>query len=132
MIKPCNIVIDVPDVERAAAFYERLLGWKRIVSHAAYIQIDSLEGGASLGFQLDEGYTPPSWPESDGHGQMLHIDFLVDDAVKEKQRALELGATLAPRQFMPEAEGVTLLDPFGHPFCLIRGWYGHDNEKAGV
>lgn len=126
MIKPCNIVIDVPDIERAAVFYERLLGWKRIVNQPFYVQIDGMDGAPSLGFQLDEAYEPPLWPESSGHGQMMHIDFLVDDVASEKQRAIELGASPAPEQFMPETEGVTMMDPFGHPFCLIKGWYGHE------
>ena len=125
MIKPCNIVLDVPDIEAAAQFYERLLGWRRTANHAFYIQIDGMDGGASLGFQQDEAYRPPAWPQSDGHGQMVHIDFLVDDVEAEKRRALALGASLPQRQFMPVEEGVTLLDPFGHPFCLIRGWYVH-------
>lgn len=124
MIKPCNLVIDVPDVQAAAAFYERLLGWKRTVENAAinYIQIDGLDGQISLGFQLDEDYAPPNWPEARGNGQMLHIDFEVDDVEKEKNRALALGAALPEQQFMPEEEGVTLLDPFGHPFDLVRSW----------
>lgn len=127
MIRPCNIVMDVPDVQAAANFYERLLGWQRTaeIAEIDYIQIDGMDGRVSLGFQLDEDYRPPNWPDSAGNGQMLHIDFEVDDVEREKARALALGAALPERQYMPPEEGVTLLDPFGHPFDLVRAWFGH-------
>ena len=79
-----------------------------------------------MGFRRDEAYRPPAWPESEGNGQMVHMDFAAVDVEAETQRALVLGASLPERQLMPEMEGVTLLDPFGHPFCLIRSWYGHE------
>ncbi|MCZ2820291.1 VOC family protein [Modestobacter sp. VKM Ac-2977] len=62
---------------------------------------------------------PPVWPPVAGEQRpMMHLDVQVgdlDDAVAE---AVALGATLAQDQPQPDVR--VLLDPAGHPFCLVR------------
>ena len=120
-IKLHGIVIDVPNMEKTPAFYEKLLGWKRLFEDDEWTQIGDESGTHSVGFQADLDYVAPSWPEAtEGHGQMMHLDFLVDDLDKAVERALSLGAAKAKAQFMGD-HGMTLLDPDGHPFCLVTG-----------
>lgn len=51
---------------------------------------------------------------------MAHLDFGVDrkDLQEAVDRALRLGGRLAEAQYGGD-EWITLLDPAGHPFCLL-------------
>ena len=49
-------------------------------------------------------------------GQMLHLDFYVDNLEEAVRHALSLGARLAGEQYFKTSR--TLIDPAGHPFCL--------------
>jgi predicted enzyme related to lactoylglutathione lyase len=49
----------------------------------------------------------------------MHLDFHVRDLDAGVQRAIGLGATLAPEQ--PGEGWRVMLDPVGHPFCLVPG-----------
>jgi hypothetical protein len=72
----------------------------------------------NLNFQNADGYEPPVWPEVPGkQQQMEHLDFVVDNLGEAVNRAVGLGAKKAPQQFIPEI--TVMLDPAGHPFCLI-------------
>jgi hypothetical protein len=48
---------------------------------------------------------------------MMHFDFQVGDLDSAVAEAVELGATLAMSQ--PQENVRVLLDPAGHPFCLV-------------
>lgn len=115
-----GIVIDVPNMEKSPVFYEKLLGWKRLYGDSEWVQIADESGTWSIGFQADEDYAAPSWPDSAQGGQMLHLDFVVDDLDDAVNLALSLGATKAEAQYMGD-HGMTLLDPDGHPFCFVTG-----------
>ena len=74
-----------------------------------------------LAAQQAEDYLAPVWPSEVGKQQMMaHLDFAVrrSEYRETLERALSLGARMAPAQFGAE-EGTTLLDPAGHPFCLV-------------
>lgn len=113
------IVLDSDDAERLSDFYATLLGWEKHRYDAEWIIVSSGKGeGTPLVFQQVEGYTPPTWPAAPGaQQQMLHLDFYVDEVPPEVQRALGLGAALAATQFDPHWR--VLLDPAGHPFCIL-------------
>jgi hypothetical protein len=49
---------------------------------------------------------------------MMHFDFQVADLDAAVEEAVGLGATLAESQ--PQVTVRVLLDPAGHPFCLVR------------
>ena len=75
--------------------------------------------GQFIVFQQAEGYVPPVWPPAEGSQRtMMHFDFQVGDLDSAVNEAKELGAELAADQ--PQAHVRVLLDPAGHPFCLVR------------
>lgn len=122
-IKLDCIVIDVPDLKKGSAFYRALLGLTEAYADEAWVSLESRDLPLRLGLQHEPDYAPPAWPLPAGHGQMLHLDFLVADVPAAVAYCERLGATKAADQFMET--GVTMLDPFGHPFCLLP-----DNEGA--
>lgn len=116
-----TVVLDCPDVAALSDFYIRLLGWKPSWTlDGQWADIASPSGGVKLGFQKNEDYVPPVWPEAPGaQQQMEHLDFRVAPENRERAvaHALACGAKKAPEQFSDE--WVVLLDPVGHPFCFV-------------
>lgn len=112
-----SIVIDCADNQKLSEFYHQLLGWDFVeVSEEGWKAIQSSEGLLIL-FQQIDGYIPPVWPQKKNkQGQMMHIDFMVDDLNNAIEKAVLLGATVCPEKYYDSSR--TLLDPEGHPFCL--------------
>ncbi|MEU6153670.1 VOC family protein [Actinosynnema sp. NPDC047251] len=110
-----SFVIDCPDPEVLANFYNAILEWK-IDPSADWIDIRS-EEGQCISFQRVADYKPPVWPSQDVPQQM-HLDVVVDDLDTAEAAVLELGATKHPHQ--PGTSFRVFLDPAGHPFCLCR------------
>ena len=76
-------------------------------------------GYPGLTFQRDPDYVPPVWPGKPGDQQtMEHLDFAVDDLPAAVARAVSLGARVADEQFTQD--WTVMLDPEGHPFCLLN------------
>lgn len=114
-----GIVLDCADPEALAGFYQRLLGWPREPAGEGWAAL-AAPGGWTLAFQAVPAYAPPVWPWQPGApGQMLHLDWRVDDLDEAVAFALACGATLAGTQYFTTAR--TLLDPAGHPLCLDNG-----------
>ena len=117
-----TVILECPDVRRLLAFYQGLLDWPVVLDEETFVRIECPETGMGLAFQLDEDYVPPVWPTEPGKQQMMaHLDFGVADPHELEQaaaRALALGATMAPSQYGGD-DWLTLLDPAGHPFCLV-------------
>ncbi|MDR1021417.1 MAG: VOC family protein [Synergistaceae bacterium] len=113
------VTIDSSDFRALADFYVKLLGGKIVREFGGHGVAVGVPGtDINLNFQNADGYSPPIWPEEPGkQQQMAHLDFFVDDLDDAVKRAAELGATKAGQQFIPEI--VVMLDPAGHPFCLI-------------
>jgi hypothetical protein len=75
-----------------------------------------------MAFQEIEEYQPPVWPWKEGkQGQMLHLDFYVENLEEAVVYAIQLGARQADEQYFRTSR--TMFDPAGHPFCL-------DTEEA--
>ncbi len=111
-------VINSQDPDAHASFYERLLGWPRLMDEPDWIALRRPEGGTAIAFQRDRAAIQPTWPSTPGGQQMLlHLDFTTDDLDGAVHHALESGASLAPHQ--PSKNERVLLDPAGLPFCLI-------------
>jgi catechol 2,3-dioxygenase-like lactoylglutathione lyase family enzyme len=120
-----RICIDVPDLDRAIAFYVAALGlapgrrlgseWVELLG--APVPIDLLPRAAG---------SAPS-PRAGGartyerHWTPVHLDLVVEDLDLAVGRALAAGATLE-RPVTGAAWGrmANLADPFGHGICLLQ------------
>lgn len=116
-IKKVNIVIDCADAGVMSKFYSKILKWECTHPHANGWAAITSPFGMVIAFQEVENYTPPVWPWQEGkQGQMLHLDFYVDNLEEAVQFAVECGAKLANEQYYKTSR--TMIDPAGHPFCL--------------
>lgn len=117
------VAIDCPDPRVLGAFYSAITGWRETRPHEDYpewVQLVS-EGGATIAFQRVADYAPPQWPGQE-HPQQLHLDFAVPDLDAGEAAVLALGAIKHAVQPAPD-EFRVLLDPAGHPFCLVHERY---------
>lgn len=113
-----GVVLDAPDPQALARFYEDLLGWKRIQDEPEWVKLGSPDGGSGLSFQQESAYVAPTWPAGPGdQQQQVHLDIQVDDLDVAGAHAVSLGARLA--DFQPQDDVRVYLDPVGHPFCLF-------------
>lgn len=126
-------VLDARDAVQLARFYAALLEWTIVDEHAgddgSWALITSPEGDLKMEFQGLPDYTPPTWPNAAGQQQMMmHLDIAVgvlggDGDPRSRffevvDHAVSLGARVAEHQ--PQEDRLTvLLDPAGHPFCLV-------------
>ncbi|MFE6307723.1 VOC family protein [Nocardiopsis sp. NPDC057823] len=118
-MRPTAVTLDCADPLELAAFYSRAtclpLDPRSTADFAALEPGD----GIALAFQRVDGYRPPRWPGQEVP-QQIHLDFAVGDPDAAQAELLALGATAPAGQ--PNAERWrVLLDPAGHPFCLVRG-----------
>lgn len=112
-------VLECRDPCALADFYARLLGWQKGYVSDGFVIIGSGEGGADIGFQRNEDYARPTWPDVPGEQQMmLHLDFAVPKAALDDwvRFAEACGARLADAQYSDDWR--VMVDPEGHPFCL--------------
>jgi hypothetical protein len=111
------MVLDSPDAQELAGFWERLLGWQRRSNEPDWVTLAPANGGIGLSFQTDNNYVAPVWPAADGDQQMqIHLDIEVFDLAAAVAHAQAFGARLA--EFQPQQHVRVMLDPAGHPFCL--------------
>ena len=110
--------IEAPDPAALAGFYSQLLEWPVVHEEPGTSVVAAPQGSIYIVFQQAEGYVPPVWPPADGQQRaMMHFDFQVGDLDSAVADAVELGATLAEHQ--PQENVRVLLDPAGHPFCVV-------------
>lgn len=109
------VTLDCARPAEQARFYGELLGWDVLHSQDEYAMIGN--GAASIGFGQVAGYTPPSWPDTEG-GKRYHIDTYVDDLDDAEAACVKLGATKP--DFQPGETWRVMLDPDGQPFCICR------------
>lgn len=115
------IVLDCPNPRSLADFYARLLGWAidESATDDEWAEVVDPRGGATLAFQLDPEYVPPTWPDK-LRPQMAHLDVRVSDLDTAHERAIRTGAHRLPQPpDRTEAEFRVYADPAGHPFCLV-------------
>jgi hypothetical protein len=116
-LRPNGMVLDSPDAQKLAAFWERLLGWPRRSNESDWVTLAPPGEGIGLSFQTESRYVRPVWPAGEGDPQMqIHLDIEVQDLDEAVSWAVAQGAELAA--FQPQQDVRVLLDPAGHPFCL--------------
>jgi catechol 2,3-dioxygenase-like lactoylglutathione lyase family enzyme len=113
-----HLVIDCPDPALLARFYSELLGLPVTYTSPDFVVIARNDTSSGYAFQLAPDHQPPRWPDP-GYPQQMHLDVMVDDLDAAEAAVLALGATKHPHQ--PGTSFRVLLDPAGHPFCLVTG-----------
>lgn len=125
-----HVALDAENIRELAEFYRQLFG----LSYRPGDEIPTdgspddsewlvLRGGTfDLAFQQTERLERSTWP-SPAVPQQLHLDTTVpsvEELELQKQRALDLGATLVMDQADdPEEPLYVLADPAGHPLCIF-------------
>ncbi|TNC32846.1 VOC family protein [Mumia zhuanghuii] len=141
-----QVVLDCPHPRPLAEFYRELLGYtyrpgdeppaagepERNGDEWLVLRSPGGAGrdGRSLAFQRNADHRPAEWSAEEplspgGQRQMLHLDMVVpgtDALVRQRERALALGASLLFDRFDDEEEPLFVFaDPAGHPFCIFVG-----------
>ncbi len=115
--------IDVPDLERATAFYRNAFGLT--MGRRLGPSVVELLGAAVPIYLLEKppgGAATPSGGQRDyaRHWTPVHLDIVVEDVARGVERAVDAGARLEKG---PEAAGwgtiALLADPFGNGFCIM-------------
>lgn len=113
-----KVVLDCKNPVTLSDFYVNLMGWHKGYETDDFIIIYSEKCKVNIGFQRNEIYVAPVWPEEvNKQQQMMHLDFSMEKAKLQEwiNYALELGARKADIQY---GDWVVMLDPEGHPFCF--------------
>jgi len=110
--------VEAPDPGALARSYSALLDWPVVHEEPGTTVLAAPPGPSFLVFQQATGYQAPTWPPVDqAQRPMMHLDFQVGDLDSAVAEAVALGAELAAAQ--PQEDVRVLLDPAGHPFCLV-------------
>ena len=116
-LQKMNIVIDCLDAGALADFYSKLLGWELTHPPANGWAAVTSPTGSVMAFQEVDAYEAPIWPWERGkQGQMLHLDYWVDNLEDGVNYAVKCGAKLAEVQYFKTSR--TMIDPAGHTFCI--------------
>ncbi|NJC74079.1 VOC family protein [Planosporangium thailandense] len=109
--------IDCPDPDVMARFYTSLFGGRvtRQTADSAFVDTGQL----LLVFRAVPDYRPPTWPSPEVPLHS-HFECVVEDPHAAARQLLPLGASLARHQDPDDPNLVVVLDPAGHPLCLIR------------
>jgi len=111
-------VLATRDVQMLASFYERLLGWSRLMDEPGWVVLSGEGAGSALSFHEDVEYVPPTWPSVPDRQQiMVHLDIATNDMDAAIAHAISCGAQESEHQPQPDVR--VMLDPDGHPFCLF-------------
>ncbi|WP_449061992.1 VOC family protein [Planomonospora algeriensis] len=111
------LTVDCPDPDVMADFYAVLLGGEVTRQSADEARVDA--EGRLIIFRAVPDYQPPTWPSPEVPLHS-HFEYVVEDPHAAAQQLLPLGARPARHQDPDDPDLVVMLDPAGHPFCLIR------------
>ena len=106
MLRIGAVVMNVPDIDRAGAFWADALGYTRQAHNPAFLV---RHGGEGPRVHLDQD-------------DRTHLDLWVDseaEQLAEIDRLVALGATRVEWQYPDDADFVVLADPDGTLFCVV-------------
>ena len=117
-----GFTLDCKDLDLMTDFYSKLLGWDKLdLGSTEYSALRSPYGWV-FSFQKVDEFVSPVWPWENGKQQQMgHFDYCVDNLEVAVEEALKLGATKASKQYYETS--VVMLDPEGHPFCIMTDLY---------
>ncbi len=109
MLKIGSVVMTVADVDRAASFWSRALGYVSDPANPAFLRSER----DGLRLHLDET-------------DRVHLDLWAadrDEQLAEVERLISLGARRVEWEYPDDADFVVLADPDGNLFCVIDASY---------
>lgn len=112
-----SVVIDCPDPDELAGFYENLLSLTRQADTGTYVVLQNAAGTPVLTLQRVADFRAPRWRDPARPPQQ-HLDVMVTNLDTAEAQVLALGAKLLDGSDKPIGYRV-YEDPVGHPFCLI-------------
>ncbi|MFI5546078.1 VOC family protein [Streptomyces sp. NPDC051815] len=112
-----SVVIDCPDPDELAGFYESLLSLTRQADTGTYVVLQNAAGTPVLTLQRVADFRAPRWRDPARPPQQ-HLDVMVTNLDTAEAQVLALGAKLLDGSDKPIGYRV-YEDPVGHPFCLI-------------
>ena len=126
-VRLANVVIDCANVGRLTSFWSAVTGFQPAPGQppwddpswkdAEWVTIRDPDGRAPrIGFQRV--------PEGKVVKNRVHMDFVASDEEAEAAKIQQLGATFLWRSSDPEDPFVTLADPEGNEFCVVRATGG--------
>ena len=116
--------IDVDDLAKGIAFYERALGLR--VGRRFAFGVELLGASSAIYLLVKNEGTQPTPMSADlrryrRHWTPVHLDVVVDDVGAAVGRALEAGATLeGDIRAHDWGQIATMADPFGHGMCFVQ------------
>ena len=117
--------VDVPDLDKGLAFYERVFGLKLLQRYGG-AGVAELSGLGCRFFLLQKKAGTPGWPGGtprsyERHWTPVHLDLHVDDLEGSVARAVEAGAHIQSGIADHDWGRIAILsDPFGNGFCLLQ------------
>ena len=128
-----SISIDVPDLEKATAFYVSALGCKNLRQDSEDIRVLRADNCDIYLLQRNEG-TNPTLNQNhvrsyERHWTPVHLDFGVDDLESTLDRILKMGGKHEGSESGSWGKIEYCADPFGNGFCIIRE--NHEDASSG-
>jgi catechol 2,3-dioxygenase-like lactoylglutathione lyase family enzyme len=114
MLRLGAVVIHCYEFDRMVSFWQQALGYEpREPARGGWVVLrDPKKRSPNISFQARERpRSRRSW---------IHLDLYADDAAREVERLLALGATRHPWRYQPGADFTVLADPDGNLFCVVQ------------
>lgn len=119
-LKLKTVILECNNLYQLSSFYSKFLRWPIVFEEENFIRLQSPENDMGIAVQYAEDYVAPIWPsEAEKQQIMVHIDFGVQDKKELAEwvdRAIKSGAKIAEMQY---GDWITMIDPAGHPFCIV-------------
>ena len=110
------VALDCSDAVALADFYASIIGGDLVPGEDEdWVELHTPDG--KLAFQEIADHRPPTWPNGDVP-QQAHVDIDVANLDGAEAAVIRLGALKAGVQPRPDRFRV-MIDPAGHPFCLV-------------
>ena len=121
-LKLKTVILECNNLYQLSSFYSKFLRWPIVFEEENFIRLQSPENDMGIAVQYAEDYVAPVWPsEAEKQQIMVHLDFGVTDKQELAEwvdRAIKSGAKIAEMQY-GDGEWITMIDPAGHPFCIV-------------
>jgi predicted enzyme related to lactoylglutathione lyase len=122
-VQMMNVVIDCADVARLAQFWSAVTGFQPREGEPPWDDPE-WKDAEWVGLRDPEGHKPniafQKVPEGKAVKNRVHLDLQAEDEEAAAALIQELGATFLWRSSNPDDPFVTLADPEGNEFCVVR------------